>query len=58
VRDIERFIGQKIPELKLEGFDYKPFTPRPPQPMQNKPRGSLPGTIRHRGGFRRFKSRR
>jgi ATP-dependent RNA helicase RhlE len=58
VRDIERFIGQKIPELKLEGFDYKAMTPRPPQPMANRPHGSLPGTIRHRGGFRRFKSRR
>jgi ATP-dependent RNA helicase RhlE len=58
VRDIERFIGQKIVELRLAGFDYKPLAPRPPQPMQNKPRGSLPGTIRHRGGFRRFKSRR
>jgi ATP-dependent RNA helicase RhlE len=58
VRDIERFIGQKIPELRLEGFDYKAFAPRPPQPMPNKPHGSLPGTIRHRGGFRRFKSRR
>jgi ATP-dependent RNA helicase RhlE len=58
VRDIERFIGQKIPELRLEGFPYKAFSPRPPQPMQNKPRGSLPGTIRHGGGFRRFKSRR
>jgi ATP-dependent RNA helicase RhlE len=58
VRDIERFIGQKIPELRLEGFDYKPFTARPVQPMQNKPRGSLPGTIRHNGSFRRFKSRR
>lgn len=58
VRDIERFIGQKIPELKLEGFDYKPMSPRPPQPMHHKPRGSLPGTIRHAGGFRRFKSRR
>jgi ATP-dependent RNA helicase RhlE len=58
IRDIERFIGQKIPELKLEGFDYKPITARPPQPMQNRPRGSLPGTIRHGGGFRRFKSRR
>src|SRR5687768_2221613 len=45
VRDIERFIGQKIPELRLEGFDYKPFTARPVQPMQNKPRGSLPGKI-------------
>ena len=58
VRDIERFIGQKIPELRLEGFDYKAFAPRPPQPMQNKPRGSLPGTIRPHSGFRRFKSRR
>src|SRR5216110_2575020 len=58
VRDIERFIGQKIPELKLEGFHYKPLALRPVPAMQNKPRGSLPGTIRHRGGFRRFKSRR
>jgi ATP-dependent RNA helicase RhlE len=58
VRDIERFIGQKIPELRLEGFPYKAFTTPPPQAMQNKPHGSLPGTIRHRGGFRRFKSRR
>ena len=58
VRDIERFIGQKIPELRLEGFEYKAFAPRPPQPAQNRPRGSLPGTIRHGGGFRRFKSRR
>src|SRR4051812_36070138 len=57
VRDIERFIGQRIPELRLEGFPYKAFTARPPQPV-NKPRGSLPGTIRHGGGFRRFKSRR
>jgi ATP-dependent RNA helicase RhlE len=58
VRDIERFIGQKIPELRLEGFEYKAFAPRPAQPLAHKPRGSLPGTIRHRGGFRRFKSRR
>ncbi len=59
VRDIERFIGQKIPELKLEGFPYKAMSHRPQQPpAHNKPKGSLPGTIRHRGGFRRFKSRR
>ncbi|MSU50507.1 MAG: DEAD/DEAH box helicase [Opitutus sp.] len=58
VRDIERFIGQKIPELRLEGFPYKAFTPRPPQPSVQRPHGSLPGTIRHGGGFRRFKSRR
>jgi ATP-dependent RNA helicase RhlE len=58
VRDIERFIGAKIPELRLEGFPYRALAPRPPQPPMNKPAGSLPGTIRHRSGFRRFKSRR
>jgi len=26
IRDIQRFIGQKIPELRLEGFDYLPFS--------------------------------
>src|SRR6187401_1103840 len=28
IRDIERFIGQKVPQLKLEGFNYA-ATPRP-----------------------------
>jgi len=32
VRAIQRFIGQTIPELKLEGFVYEPLTPRPAQP--------------------------
>jgi ATP-dependent RNA helicase RhlE len=51
VRDIERFIGQKIPELRLEGFAYKAFAPRAPQPP--RARGSLPGQMRpHRGGGR------
>src|SRR4051812_38017588 len=58
VRDIERFIGQRIPELRLEGFPYKAFSARPPEQAVQRPQGSLPGTIRHRGGFRRFKSRR
>ena len=58
LRDIERFIGQKIPELRLEGFDYKPLAPRAPQTTQHRPHGGLPGTLRPRGGFRRFKSRR
>jgi ATP-dependent RNA helicase RhlE len=31
VRDIERFIGAKIPELKLEDFDYRPLTGKPAQ---------------------------
>ena len=57
VRDIERFIGQKIPELKLEGFDYKPLAPRPPQPLHGG-RGGPPGVLKPRGGFRRFGSRR
>ncbi len=58
IRDIERFIGQKIPELKLEGFDYKPLSARPAPPVQQGARGSLPGTMRPRSGFRRFGSRR
>jgi ATP-dependent RNA helicase RhlE len=58
VRDIERFIGQKIPELRLEGFDYKPLAPRPPQSAPERARGMPPGTLRPRGGFRRFRSRR
>jgi ATP-dependent RNA helicase RhlE len=58
VRDIERFIGQKIQELRLKDFDYKPIVARPPQPAQNRPRGSLPGTIRHNGSFNRFRSGR
>ncbi len=34
VRDIERFIGAKIPEIRLEGFDYKPLAGRPAQPQR------------------------
>jgi len=61
VRDIERFIGAKIPELRLEGFPYKPLAPRAPQPVQSVARrqsGNQPGTLQPRGGFRRFRSRR
>jgi len=58
VRDIERFIGQKIPELRLEGFDYKPLAPRPPQSAPERVRGMPAGTLRPRSGFRRFRSRR
>jgi ATP-dependent RNA helicase RhlE len=47
VRDIERFIGQKIPELRLEGFDYRAFSPRPPQPQ-----GGQQGRGRPQGGNR------
>ncbi len=58
IRDIQRFIGQKIPELKLEGFNYMPMgAPRPPQPRQQGNRGrqqgygrSGPGGGDRRGG--------
>ena len=45
IRDIQRFIGQKIPELRLDGFDYLPFnTPRPaPQPGQGQRGGHSHG---------------
>jgi ATP-dependent RNA helicase RhlE len=57
VRAIQRFIGAKIPELRLEGFDYKPFRARPEQPAAPKQRGSLPGQIRHKGSFNRYRNR-
>jgi ATP-dependent RNA helicase RhlE len=42
LRDIQRFIGQKIPELKLEGFPYEPLTPRPPQAQGQQGGGRRP----------------
>jgi ATP-dependent RNA helicase RhlE len=48
VRDIERFIGQKIPELKLEGFDYKPLAGKPASSQQQRGHGGGG----HRGGGR------
>ena len=42
IRDIQRFIGQKIPELRLAGFDYKPFAARAPQPSAPR-RGGYQG---------------
>jgi len=48
IRDIQRFIGQKIPELRLEGFEDLPFnTPRPAQPPQSQHGGG--GRPHHRG---------
>jgi ATP-dependent RNA helicase RhlE len=73
VRDIERFIGAKIPELRLEGFDYKPLTARPqpqhpqrggggrPQGRNNQRgqggRGGYNGQSRHNGRGERDQSR-
>src|ERR1022692_1953758 len=58
IRDIQRFIGQKIPELRLEGFPYGAFTARAVEPQAQRPRGSLPGQIRHKGSFNRYRGRR
>src|SRR6186713_2471045 len=58
IRDIQRFIGAKIPELRLEGFEYRPFVARAVDSQPQRTRGGGPGVLRPRGGFRRFKSRR
>jgi ATP-dependent RNA helicase RhlE len=58
IRDIQRFIGQKIPELRLEGFNYQPIVARDPSTQVQRPRGSLPGQIRHKGSFNRYRGRR
>jgi ATP-dependent RNA helicase RhlE len=34
IRDIQRFIGAKIPELRLEGFPYQPFVLNPSYPKK------------------------
>jgi ATP-dependent RNA helicase RhlE len=48
IRAIERFIGQKVPQLKLEGFDYHapPTTGPAREPRYIDPRASKHG---HRG---------
>jgi len=67
IRAIQRFIGQKIPELRLEGFDYaaRPAPALPSQPagaghaQPQRPRGSFAsGGPRKRGGFHRWRGRR
>src|SRR3954469_11105823 len=58
IRDIQRFIGAKIPELRLEGFAYRAFVARTEEPTQQRGRGSLPGQIRHKGSFNRYRGRR
>jgi Superfamily II DNA and RNA helicases len=43
VRDIERFIGARIPQLTLEGFDYKakPSTPSDKPRLKEQPRNPM-----------------
>jgi ATP-dependent RNA helicase RhlE len=62
IRDIERFIGQKVPELRLEGFAYQAYVARPAQAPQRGfggGRGGGGGRSRgqqsSRGGWNRFR---
>ena len=58
VRAIQRFIGQTIPEMKLEGFPYAPLTARPaPAPGQGQ-RGQRQGggSGRPQAGHSRYNS--
>ncbi len=64
IRDIERFIGQGIEEMRLTGFPYKAFSARPQQPSGGGPsqgrgprRGGGSGWQGHsgHGGRRRFR---
>ncbi len=54
IRDIQRFIGQKIPELRLEGFPYQPFVARPAQPAQQRGGGGQRPRQGQGGGWSRF----
>lgn len=62
LRDIQRFIGAKIPSLKLEGFSYGPYEPRPERPPEQ--RESRKRTTAHgeggkrSGGFRKGAKKR
>lgn len=57
IRDIQRFIGAKIPTLKLEGFSYGPYEPRgerPPEQRESRRRTSSHGEgAKKSGGFRK-----
>ena len=49
VRDIERFIGKPIERLQLEGFNYAPYTARPPR-AENQGNGGQGRFAHNRGG--------
>ncbi len=56
IRDIERFIGQKVPQLRLEGFAYQAYVARPAQPPQRAFGGGRGrGQQSSRGGWNRFR---
>jgi ATP-dependent RNA helicase RhlE len=58
VRAIQRFIGQTIPEVKLEGFPYQPLTARPEPAPGKGQRGQRQGGGggRPQGGHSRYGS--
>jgi len=47
IRDIQRFIGARIPELQLEGFPYGPYEPGP---ERERGRGGYGGQASRSGG--------
>jgi ATP-dependent RNA helicase RhlE len=49
IRAIQRFIGQRIPELRLEGFPYQPLSARPASPEGASRRGGGGGGSRRPG---------
>ena len=53
IHGIQRFIGQKIPELRLAGFNYLPLTARPPAPPMRGGGGRGPQRGQP-GGWNRF----
>ena len=56
IRNIQRFIGAKIPELRLEGFPYQPFVMNPSYPkkgQQQQRRGGGGGGAGGGGGGKR-----
>jgi ATP-dependent RNA helicase RhlE len=57
IRDIQRFIGAKIPELRLEGFPYRAFVARTSPAAATRSR-QPPGANPHKGSFNRFRGRR
>jgi ATP-dependent RNA helicase RhlE len=55
IRDIERFIGQKIPDLRLAGFAYQAYAPRPQQAAARPAGFRGRGQPSARGGWNRFR---
>ena len=55
IRDIERFIGQRIPQLRLEGFEYRGPASKPPSATHAP--GGQPAPAHHRSRSRWYRRR-